>query len=166
MIRFSKFHLVFVISIVSLVSISCGNHPVFEQKQNFENASWNMKDTATFNVEVSEIHYPYDIFITIENTKEYTTSNIWLEISVLSPTSAFQKERVEFYLTDEKGRWLGNVSRYTVQNMFLYKSAIRFPKQGKYTFKITQLMRENDSPKVNSVGLVLQKTENSDKKTK
>ncbi len=140
----------------ALFFFSCSDSPVFQQGVEFENGFWEPSQIAEFKVNIENPEKSCDVSVDFENTKDYLSSNIWLLISILSPSGKNQSERVEFFITDDKGKWLGEIGRHSVENKFLLKKNIRFPEKGIYIFKIAQIMRENFTPRALSVGISIE----------
>ena len=153
----------FIILFCYFFLYACISEKVFDEKYIFSNNVWNVDEVPEFKVSIGEIRQSYNVYLNLTNTKEFKTNNIWLFFSVISPSGSLLTDTVQFFITDNAGRWYGNKDRNFIKNKFLYKKNIGFPETGTYTFKIKQGMREKDTPLVKSVGLTLEKEYSDDK---
>jgi gliding motility-associated lipoprotein GldH len=142
----------------AFILFSCKRSSVFEDKVEFENEIWDASKAAEFKVDIENPETPCNVFIEFENTKNYLSSNLWLMIHVISPSGKVQNERTEFILTEQNGKWLGKIHRNSVENKFPFKNNIHFPEKGIYTFRISQIMRENFTPRAVSVGISIEES--------
>jgi len=149
-----------IISIVLIASFfiflnSCSHGFIFEETQKVSDNIWNSDEKIEISLPITDISKSYNIYILFENQDDYSVSNLWLNTSVVSPEGKIQSELLNFEITDNTGKWLGEKSGETIKNIFLYKQNIKFPTKGTYKFIIKQQMREKETPKNVSVGIAL-----------
>ncbi len=146
--------------IFSVFLISCKDKVVFENEKEISNGIWEISDTLNFNAPISDTVNYYNIFITVDAIDNFLTNNLWLFISSESPSGNILNDTVMFYITDERGKWYGKKHGDIIKNKFVYKPHIRFPEKGEYKFLLRHGMRENDLPRVSSVGIQIEKSVN------
>ena len=150
----SNIFLSFVIfALPLLVLSSCKNNIVSSDSKEIEGAVWNINQPIELKANLIDTKNNFNLFIDVNVKEDFLTNNLWLFISTKSPSGNVQTDKLMFYVTDEKGKWFGNKSGDIIKNKFLYKSNIKFPEAGIYSFQITHGMRESDLPKVVSVGI-------------
>ena len=77
-------------------------------------------------------------------------------IETTSPNGAVMIDTVEFILTDNNGKWLGKGLGSINSLLIPYKSNIRFPYRGIYSFSLQQAMRQDVVDGLKDVGLCIQ----------
>jgi gliding motility-associated lipoprotein GldH len=141
---------------VLLLLSACKNGSVFSEKIPLVAENWAIDDNISFQFEINEIEKSYNVFIELDIYDDFLTNNLWLFISTESPSGINQTDTVMFYVADLKGKWYGRKKGKIVSNKFLYKSMIKFPEKGQYGLRIRHGMRENDLPKVESIGIEIE----------
>lgn len=151
-----KFGLYFIF----LLLTACSDNAIFDNNTNLPTKEWDRKNIVTFKVPVTDTIHPYKIFINIRNNGNYSRSNLYLFISVISPKGDEIKDTVNCILADEKGKWYGKSNLGDLYfNKFLYKPNVRFPHAGIYTFKLEQAMRTEIMKNIEDVGLRIEPVE-------
>lgn len=135
---------------------SCKNNIVASDSQEIKEGVWDIKQTIQLKAKIEDTKKDYKLFINVNVTEDFLTNNLWLFVNTKSPSGNEQTDTIMFYVTDEKGKWFGNKSGRIIKNKFLYKSNIKFPEVGIYSFHIMHGMRETDLPKVVSVGISIE----------
>lgn len=152
--------LIFVSIFFLLISLySCKDDIFYQEHVEIKTDFWNVKDVAFFNTTIQEPDDLYQIFLDIDCKDDFLTNNLWLSVSVKSPSGVVQRDTVMYNITDEKGRWYGDKNGNIIHYRFIYRNSISFPVTGEYIFEISHLMRESDKPSVSSVGIVINKVE-------
>lgn len=138
---------------------ACSGKAVFDSNNHFDNQIWKIKDTAIFNVSVTDTMTPCNFYVNIRVSKTYKYSNLWVFFYTENPRGQTEKDTLEFILADPTGRWLGkgvgDVLEYDI--MFRYKAI--FPESGTYRFALEQGMRNVDLSGIADVGLRITKSE-------
>ena len=95
---------------------------------------------ATFTFDIADTSTTYDIVFSVTNKDDYPYANLYLFNDVIFPSKHYTRDTIEFILAAQDGEWLGTgMSGYT--NDFQYKTNVRFPEKGTYTFTFEQAMR-------------------------
>ena len=150
-----KYFSAYIISVLFI--LSCNTNTEFSEKQYFDNNIWNKNDTVIFNTNIKDTNNFFSIYIDINASQHFKTSNLWLEIQSISPTGTVQTDTLNYFIFDNKGKWFGEKNGNFIKNKFLYKNNIRFPIKGFYSFQIIQLMRQKQSPHVEYAGITIKK---------
>ena len=115
-------------------------------------------NTPAFTFNITDTAASYNIFIVLRHTDAYKYNNIWLKVGSQAPGDTMHFQNMNITLgTDAKG-WEGN----GMDDIFELRKNITpgpvpFKKPGKYTFTISQIMRENPLQHILSVGLRVEK---------
>ncbi|MHC1703713.1 MAG: gliding motility lipoprotein GldH [Tenuifilaceae bacterium] len=148
-----------IIIIISLfLAASCDRNGVFEKNIDTENNIWNIADIAKFEVTIADTISYQNIFINIRNTTDYPNSNLYLFIKTVAPSGASQLDTLEYFVSDEYGKWLGKGFGQLRDNRFPYKQNIRFSSKGNYQFEVQQAMRTDQLKGIASIGLRIEKS--------
>lgn len=94
----------------------------------------------------------YDILLCVRHTEAYPYQNMWLFTEWNR-----QKDTIEFYLADDRGRWLGNYSGKLIEMPVLYEQQFIFPDTGYYQFTIQHGMRQQQLRGISDVGIIIRK---------
>lgn len=145
-----------VVLMILLIS-SCDKKRVFEENVDFSDYKWNNNMVLKFNVPINDSLSSHSIFFTLRHNNDYPYRNIIYFLTVNSPSGKTLKDTISFMMADEKGKWYGQGLAGVWNNMMLYKSNIRFPQNGKYTFQIEQAMRSNELSGLLDAGIRIEK---------
>ncbi len=131
---------------------------VYNEFFKIDTSTWKHKDNISFNFNISDTTIAYDVYLQFRNTKAYNWANIFLFSDINYPNSRTRRDTFEFYLTDQKGHWLGNKSGNIVENEFLLFKSTKFPLTGDYVMSIQQAMRDTILEECVNVGLKLKQS--------
>jgi gliding motility-associated lipoprotein GldH len=135
---------------------SCSAGFIFDKKTEIKDGLWNKNNIISFNVDITDTVQCHNIYLFINNDNSYNFCNLYLFISVSTPSGIYLRDTTEYYLMDEKGQWYGKKNGEGYLNKILYKKNVIFQKPGNYTFKIEQAMR-TENINISSVGLAVEK---------
>ena len=143
--------------ILCLCLAACGPKVSYSHFTACPNAHWNADSIVTFSFPVPDTLHEYDILLQVRHTDDYSYQNMWLFVQEGYIDEAPIVDTLEFYLADERGRWLGN-GRTRITMPVLYREAMSFPHSGDYRIAIQQGMRTSSLRGVTEVGVeVIQK---------
>ncbi|MCF6365742.1 MAG: gliding motility lipoprotein GldH [Bacteroidales bacterium] len=148
------------ISALFLTLASCNNNVVISENRKVESEIWEIDEDIEFKAEITDINKFCNFYIEININEDFLTNNLWLFIRTQSPSGNTQNDTLQYYIADETGKWYGTKSGKIIKNKFLYKSNIRFPEKGIYTFNLMHGMREKDLPKISEIGIKIDLTNN------
>ena len=141
---------------------ACDANRVFEENRKISNGVWNVLDTISFQVDMTDSITPHNIYINIRNSGAYAYSNLFIFITTTFPNGKTSKDTVECVLADQK-HWLGSGIGDLWDHQILYRSQVRFPLLGKYIFSYEQAQRSGEKslienlPGILDVGIRIEK---------
>lgn len=150
-------HLFFILTALLLTILqSCSNKVAYDEFVSLADANWDKDTLAVFRADIQDSVSVYDIFIQVRNDNDYSFSNLWLFVDVISPDGRMRRDTVECTLANPDGSWLGGGwgSLYTLSCP--YMSEIKFAKPGPYTFRMTQGMRKDQLKGIHDIGLLIE----------
>ena len=87
---------------------ACTNNDVYIKYQSIPLKGWNKDSICSFNIPVNNVSTSYNIYINIRNRGEYPHQNLWLFIRQTTLDSVITNDTINFYLADQRGKWLGS----------------------------------------------------------
>ena len=149
-------HLLMLV-LLMVVAISCDSNRVFEEHIALEKGTWNVRNKLQFNVAISNLVTPYNMYLNVRNGAEYPYSNLFLFMNTVSPDGKTSRDTIELTLADYDGRWLGSGMGSVKFSKFLFHSDIRFSQAGSYRFVFEQAMRTNELKGIYDIGIRIEK---------
>lgn len=139
--------------------ISCSHNEIFFEYHSFEKDGWNREAAAVYHISIDNTTDLFDVSLEIRNNNDYSFRNIWLFVDFQSPGGDMRTDTIGLDLADTYGKWYGKgISLYSLT--IPYEKAVRFPKEGAYTYFIRQGMRENPLKGISDIGLRISKKMN------
>ena len=146
-----------ILAAVLLSVVSCDPKTVFDNYTSIAKTGWDKDSVKTFAVDVRDTVINHNIYVNLRNRTDYNFSNIWLFVSIQSPSGESIRDTVQFTLADPSGHWLGEGFTGIKDNRFLYRSNVFFPHSGTYLFKIQHGMRQELLTGITDVGFRIEK---------
>lgn len=144
----------------SIILVACNNSTIFSEFKTMDSVSWCQDSILTYEYEINDTTSLYTILINVRHTEIYPYQNMWLFVDDMQ-----KHDTIEFFLADDRGRWLGNGKNGLIEMPILYEQHYTFPHSGIYTLQIRQGMRESELKGISDVGLIIRKeTANNGKK--
>ena len=142
-----------------VVMTSCANHIHYAEYQHLPMQGWLADSALVFQTEAPDT--ACDIIINIRHNNNYPYQNMWLvientAINSLTNDTITRQDTVEFYLADQRGRWLAGGFSNIHEMPVLYKENIAFPPDTYLQLKIKQAMREDILQGINDLGVIIQ----------
>ena len=131
---------------------SCDHNVVYSEYRSLPFCGWDADSSLVFTPDITDTLSVYDVLLHVRHTQNYPYQNMWLFLD--TPAG---RDTIEFYLADQRGRWLGNGFGNIKEMPVLYATSVRFPHTGEYQYVIRQGMREECLHGVQDVGLTIEK---------
>jgi gliding motility-associated lipoprotein GldH len=136
-----KGNILFFIGIFILL-LSCDSNQIFDKYVGIKNSNWQKEDTLSFHLNISDTISAQNLFINIRNNNDYKYSNIYLITEILAPNQMATIDTLEYEMTNETGKWLGNGFSDLKENKLFFKENYVFQKSGEYDIKVIHAMRK------------------------
>lgn len=140
----------------SLIFFSCDTKLTYETFKKVDETAWNYHNEQQFIIPIQEEEH-YRMSIALRNTANYQKANLWLFITLSSPSGKEQRDTINCLLADDYGYWLGSGFSglyFTEHNL---PKTITFDEKGDWKLAITHGMREDDIKGIKEVGVLLRK---------
>lgn len=153
-IRFCKpVCLIILLAAITLI-VSCRQINVYEKNTVIPDYTWSQDFTVTGDFIISDTVTAYNIYLVLRHTDAYRYNNIWLNIGLQPPGESMQVQKVNLTLGDDANGWEGTgMNDIWEVRKLLNGEPRRFRQPGKYSFTISQIMRDNPLLHVMSAGL-------------
>jgi len=154
------YHIFILVAVLSFCA--CSGKTVFSEYQPLPREGWHADSALCFGFAAPDTISPYDVIISIRHTQQYPYQNMWLFISgnrtaVTGHLSS--RDTIEFFLADDRGRWLGNGYGNLREMPVLYMHNHIFRSTDTLSLCIEQAMRENTLRGISDVGVKIVKSE-------
>lgn len=141
---------------------SCTHLDFFEKSAAIPGFAWSSSYTPTISFDITDTTALYDVDLVLRHNEQYNYSNIWLALSVSTPTDSIPPFRIEKTLATNDAGWLGtgmdDIYEHRISiNQELAEHRVSFRSPGRYTFTFRQIMREDPLRNILNVGLHIEK---------
>lgn len=153
-----KFHFFLLLLIGSQLINSCTQIEIFEKDVTIPRYQWQQSFSATGDFVITDTVIPHSIYLVLRHTDAYKYNNIWLNIGLQPPGDTMHYQKVNILLGTDATGWEGSgMNDIWEVRKLLNGDARRFKKPGRYSFSISQIMRDNPLPDIMSAGLRIEK---------
>ena len=133
---------------------SCRKDIVVSQFVTIPSGEWAIDEVAPFDFTVADADADYRILVYVRHTEVYPYQNMWLFVH-----NGGQHDTIEFYLADDRGRWLGEHHHGFIEMPVLFEDHYQFADSGRYHLEIRHAMRDSVLRGVTDIGLEIVKNE-------
>ena len=145
----------FVLLLAVTSFLSCDSNAVFKDHEDIDDGMWFVKNEPSFTFEITDISQPYNVYYLVRNSIGYPYYNLFVKRFLLNDKNKVVNEALnELILMDERtGKPMGDGLGDLFDHKIVALKNYRFPKAGKYTFKVRQYMRQDPLPGIMSMGV-------------
>jgi len=152
---FTICHLPLTILVALAVSLSsCRNDIVYSHFSPIPSEKWHVDSVAHFDYTITDTQSDYRMLIYVRQTERYPYQNMWLFVN-----NEGKGDTIEFYLADERGRWLGDTKHGFIEMPVLFEENKHFADTGTYHMTIQHGMRDSVLRGVTDIGVEIIKCE-------
>ena len=144
-------------TLLMIVLMACNRRDVYFQYANVNPTGWSKDSLYGFDVEITDTLAHYNVYVNVRNNGTYPYQNLWVFLSKTAPDKEVERDSIEFYLTDKRGKWLGSGLGSVHHMPVLYQQNVTFPKAGIYHFSLVQGMRDSLLAGINDIGIRVEK---------
>ncbi len=142
---------------------SCDRNRVYEENTEIPDYTWDASNKLPFEVMIDDTTSLHNFYVNVRHASHYPYANLYLFITIKFPNEKIAKDTLECVFADPSGKWKGSGMGDIWDNSILWKSNVKFPLTGKYTFEYEHAMRTKQIPFIMDVGLRIEKTEKKKK---
>ena len=145
----------FLVILLAGMFTSCRHNIVYSEFISIPSGEWSIDSLPRFDFAIEDNKASYDIILSVRHTERYPYQNMWLFVQ----DNRQHSDTIEFYLADDRGRWLGDKHHGFIEMPVLYESNYHFPDTGKYCISVQQGMRDSVLRGVMDIGVEIVKGE-------
>ena len=154
----TKFQFLLLSVAYCLFFISCNPIEIFEKDTAIPGYEWKQNFSVKGDFIIADTISPYSIYVVLRHTDAYKYNNIWLNIGLQPPGDTMHIQKVNLILGDDANGWEGSgMNDIWEVRKLLNGAARRFKQPGKYSFSISQIMRDNPLLHIMSAGIRIEK---------
>ena len=139
---------VFILSLLLVGLTACSHDIVYSQFQPISSEKWHVDSIAHVDYTIDDATDSYRMLVYVRHTERYPYQNMWLFVN-----DGTRSDTIEFYLADDRGRWLGDRHHGFIEMPVLLEEAKHFPDTGTYAINIAHGMRDSLLRGVTDVGV-------------
>lgn len=145
----------FLIGIIAGLSLSaCSDTIVYSRFSSMKSGEWHKDSAVCFDYQIENTKVPYTMILYVRHTERYPYQNMWLFVDNVGKT-----DTIEFYLADDRGRWLGDQHHGFIEMPVLLEDAKQFADTGVYHLSVRQGMREEVLLGISDIGFEVSRNE-------
>ncbi len=154
----SAFYRLIFLVFVLLFAHGCSPIDVFEKTATMPKQQWFYNHQPSFSFNITDTSSAYNIFITLRHSDAYKYNNIWLKIGSIAPGDSARYQNLDLQLASDAKGWDGD----GMDDIFevrknITPGPVHFKSSGKYTFIVSQIMREDPLKNIFNVGIRVEK---------
>lgn len=144
-----------------IVCTACDPERVYEENHTIEGNRWYIDTIPSFTFTIEDTTVPYNIYYNVRNAVSYPYHNLYLTYYLLDEQGNQLSGRLQdLTLFDSKtGKPLGDGLGDIFDHQILSVPNYRFKRRGTYTFKVKQYMRQDPLPDIMSIGIRVEKAD-------
>lgn len=146
----------FLFFLLIFIFVSCEKGVFYSEVRSFKNSEWKAKDKKSFDVVITDTSAYYDIVFFMRVGTDFDYNNAWVYLHTTMPDKMKYKEAQQFFVSNEKGEWLGKKSGSLVEAEMAFTNR-KFGQAGKYHFVLEQASTQKVLNQVSDVGLKITK---------
>ena len=127
---------------------NCHRDIVHSQFVSIPSEKWQIDSVAHFEYAITDTHNDYRMLVYVRHTERYPYQNMWLFVG-----DSLHRDTIEFYLADDRGKWLGNKHHGFIEMPVLLEENYHFADTGKYFLTVQHGMRDSILRGVTDIGL-------------
>ena len=144
-------------SLVVVMMTACNRNDIFFQYTAVNPEGWSKDSLYGFDVEIADTASLYNVYVNVRNNGTYSYQNLWIFLAKTSPDKGLERDSIELYLADQRGKWLGS-GMGSVHNMpVLYQENVLFHKAGIYHYSLVHGMRDTLLMGIHDIGIRVEK---------
>ena len=130
---------------------------LYDNFTDIKGSKWSAEDTLSFEFDIPDNDFLYNVYLNLRITNDYKYSNIYLQSSLTASFEPAKFERKHVLLATPDGKWFGtgNGKIITLQ-LPLYKD-VNFKEPTTYKIQLCQEMRDALLENVSSIGIMVEK---------
>lgn len=140
--------IIYVVLVAMAFLTSCRSDIVYSRFFPIPSGEWCMDSVAEFDFPIEDTVTGYRMLVYVRHTERYPYQNMWLFIG-----GSLYSDTIEFYLADDRGKWLGEKHNGFIEMPVLIEDDYHFHRAGDYRMEIRHGMRDSLLRGITDIGL-------------
>jgi gliding motility-associated lipoprotein GldH len=143
------------IAFLTIFIFSCTEKgKIADEMKDIPNNYWTYENRPDFSFNVSNPNLYHDFYLKLRVEKSYPFENLYILAHMKDPMGKESVQRVNFTLTNDEGKPLGDISgNYVNYELPIFKNKKMLGGPGLYFFAIEQNMRDSVIKGIESIGI-------------
>lgn len=133
---------------------ACSNDIIYSRFVPIPTGEWSLDSVARFDYAVADKDAGYNVVLYVRHTERYPYQNMWVFTN-----DNGRCDTIEFYLADDRGRWLGDKRHGFIEMPVLLEDSKHFADTGQYFLEVRHGMRDTLLRGVTDIGLEIRRNE-------
>lgn len=143
----------------ALLLVGCSGRTIYSHYEPLPYSGWDADSALVYDFSVADSSRYYDIVLNLRHGDNYPHQNFWVFAELYRDSVLLSSDTLDYYLADDRGRWLGNGFGSHHDMPMLLKQRFVFPFGGEYRISLRHGMRNDVLPGVTEVGITVDKAE-------
>jgi len=143
--------------LITATFFSCNINVVSSEFREISNVGWHKDSVFSFEFNITDTLATYEIVVATRNTDDFPRQNLWLGFELVKNSKTLSTDTMEFFLSDDYGKWRGRGVGSYFDNEFIYKQNVTFYKSGKHSYNLRHIMRFEEIKGLEYLGLKILK---------
>jgi gliding motility-associated lipoprotein GldH len=132
---------------------ACNGNKLIDEVKDNPAYGWVSDSLPSFQFEVEDTNYTYDLYLKLRVDGDYPFRNIWIRHHEKGPSGQESLVRKHYTLSTPEGKWTGSGIGGIYTYEFLLAKDRVYHGSGIYHSQIEQYMRVDTLPHIQSVGM-------------
>lgn len=142
-----SFYILLIAAVTSLLS-ACSHDVVYGRFEPIPSEKWDTDSVLHFDYTIQDITSAYRMIVYVRHTERYPYQNMWLFVG-----DGQHQDTIEFYLADDRGRWLGDKNHGFIEMPVLLEEEKHYLDTGAYSLTIQHGMRDSLLRGITDIGV-------------
>ena len=144
---------------IILLLTACTGSTMYSHYEHLPLSGWHADSAVTYDFVITDTLHTYDLVINLRHTERYPNQNFWVFAALYHDSLLLSADTLDYFLADQRGRWLGNGFGNQRDMPMLYKHQYQFQNAGEYHLYLRHGMRDTLLIGVSDIGFSIEKFE-------
>lgn len=143
------------IVMLAMLFTGCQDKPVYSHYVPVQPSGWVADSTLCFEFEITDTVPDYRVLLHVRHDNNYPYQNMWVFVDITDPAMHTTTDTIEFFLADQRGRWLGGGAGNIKTMPVIISDDRQFELKGEYRLYVRHGMRTDKLCGIQDIGVEL-----------
>lgn len=139
--------------------LGCSKNVVYKQQVTFPQGVWTYDSLVEYEFSIEDTVSIYNISLNVEHTIDYAYQNLYVKIYTQFPNQQNKEDVLSLELANKNGLWNGSCGNSKCALSIPLQEKTYFQEPGVYAISLEQYMREESIEGIQSMELIISKTD-------